>query len=151
MASIVAVAPAPARGSSWHAAYGVGIRVFNDRRLLRQIRTEIARNAMQAEEIAALENVTPEVLIALLEERLASEADSGTRLREYATAHDGFRVAAWRTTRKHSSKLHILDRSGTALCGTPAGAEQAAVDSGPCMTCAAHAGIAPSPPAVQVV
>jgi hypothetical protein len=124
--------------------YGVGVRVYTDRRLLRQIRAEIVRNAMQPEQIAALENVTPEVLIALLDLRLATEADSGVQLREYAAAREGYAVAAWRTTRKHASKLHILDANGVALCGTLLGAQRADVHSGPCLTCAAHADITPS-------
>ena len=115
--------------------------MFTDTRLLRQIRTEIVRNTMQLEEIAPLENVTPEVLIALLDERLAAEADSGAQLRQFAASRPGFQVATWRTTRKHPSKLHILDADGAALCGTPSRPDRAAVHSGPCVTCAALAGI----------
>jgi len=119
--------------------YGVGIRVFTDRPLLRQIRTEIVRNGMPTEEIAALENVAPEVLVALLDERLAPEADSGAQLRRFAASRAGFQALAWRTTRKRASKLHILDPDGVALCGTAPGAERAPVHAGPCSTCAAHA------------
>lgn len=120
--------------------YGVGIRVFTDRPLLRQIRTEIVRNGMLTEEIAALENVAPEVLVALLAGRLAPEADSGAPLRQFADSHAGFQAVAWRTTRKHASKLHILDGNGVALCGTTPGVERALVHAGACSTCAAHAG-----------
>ena len=119
--------------------YGVGMRVFTDRRLLRQIRRDIVGNVMKAEQVAALENVTPEVLIALLEQRLAPDTDSGAELRAYAASHRGFRTRAWRTTRHHASKLHVLDEEGVTLCGTPVGGEPAAVHSGPCRTCAAHA------------
>jgi hypothetical protein len=121
--------------------YGVGIRVFSDRPLLRQIRTEIVRNGMQTEEIAALENVAPDVLVALLDEQLAPEADSGAQLRGFASSRAGFQVVAWRTTRKRASKLHILDGNGVALCGTAPGAEPAPVHAGPCSTCAAHADV----------
>ena len=121
--------------------YGVGIRVFTDRPLLRQIRTEIVRNGMPTEEIAALENVAPEVLVALLIERLATEAGSGAQLRGFAASRAGFQLAAWRTTRKRASKLHILDPDGVALCGTPPGAELVAIHSGACSTCAAHADV----------
>ncbi len=137
-ASNITLTPRPAR-----QRYGVGIRVFTDRGLLRQIRTEIIRNEMLPEEIAALENVPPGVLIALLDERLATEADSGSQLREFAASHAGFQVVAWRTTRKRASKLHILDADGVALCGTAPGAERAPVHAGPCSTCAAHAGSTP--------
>jgi hypothetical protein len=134
-ATNMALAPCPQ-----HQRYGVGIRVFRDRRLLRQIRAEILRNGMLTEEIAALENVSPPVLISLLEQRLAMEADSGAQLREFAASRAGFQVVAWRTTRKRASKLHILGADGVALCGTPPGAERAPVHAGPCSTCAAHAG-----------
>lgn len=132
----IALAPCPQRHR-----YGVGFRVLTDRRLLRQIRTEILRNGMLTEEIAALENVSPDVLIALLDERLAMEAHSGAQLREFAASRPGFQVAAWRTTRKHPSKLHVLDAYGVALCGTAPRAERTPVHSGPCWTCAAHAGL----------
>jgi hypothetical protein len=121
--------------------YGVGMRVFTDRRLLRQIRSEIVRNAMRPEEIAVLENVTPEVLVGLLEDREEPEEDSGAPLRQFAASREGFAVLAWRTTRKHASKLHILDADGVALYETPLGAESVAVHSGACSTCAAHAGL----------
>jgi hypothetical protein len=117
------------------------MRVLTDRQLLRQIRTEIVRNVMQPEEIAALENVTPDELVALLDERLADETDSGAQLRGFAASHEGWEVVAWRTTRNHPSKLHILEANRVALCGTPLGAERASVHSGPCLTCAAHAGL----------
>jgi AcrR family transcriptional regulator len=132
-------------------SYGVGMRVFSDRRLLRQIRAEIVRNSMQPEEIAALENVTAEVLVALLDERLAGDGDSGAQLQRFAAAHTGFSVAAWRTTRRHSSKLHLLDADGVALCGTLPGAARTAVHAGPCLTCVAHADawIAADAPAVR--
>lgn len=141
MASPIAVTRQSTARSVSDAPYGVGIRVFTDTRLLRQIRTEIVRNTMQLEEIAPLENVTPQVLIALLDARLATEVDSGAQLRQFAASRPGFQVAAWRTSRQHPSKLHILDADGVALCGTPARAERAAVHSGPCVTCAAHAGL----------
>lgn len=117
------------------------MRVFTDRRLLRQIRSEIVRNAMAPGEIAVLENVTPEVLIALLEERAEPPEDSAALLREFATSRAGFEVLAWRTTRGHCSKLHILDADGIALCGTPRGPEPVAIHSGVCSTCAAHAAL----------
>jgi hypothetical protein len=120
--------------------YGVGMRVFTDRRLLHQIRSEIVRNAMAPGEIAVLENVTPEVLIALLEERAEPPEDSGALLREFAASRAGFEVLAWRTTRGHCSKLHILDADGIALCGTPRGAHRVAIHSGVCSTCASHVG-----------
>jgi hypothetical protein len=116
------------------------MRVFTDRRLLRQIRSEIVRNAMAPGEIAVLENVTPEVLIALLEERAEPPEDSGALLREFAASRAGFEVLAWRTTRGHCSKLHILDADGIALCGTPRGAHPVAIHSGVCSTCASHVG-----------
>jgi hypothetical protein len=119
--------------------YGVGIRVFTDRPLLRQIRTEIVRNGMLTEEIAALENVAPDVLVALLDERLAPEADSGAQLCRFAASRAGFQAVAWRTTRKRASKLHILDGNGVALCGTTPGVARAPVHAGPCSTCVAHA------------
>ena len=90
-------------------------------------------------EIAVLENVTPEVLIALLEER-AEPPDSGALLREFAASRAGFEVLAWRTTRGHCSKLHILDADGIALCGTPRGVHPVAIHSGVCSTCASHVG-----------
>jgi hypothetical protein len=119
--------------------YAVGVRVFTDRQLLRQIRSEIVRNGMRPEQIAALENVTPEVLIELLDEGLADDPSSGAQLRELARRRSGWRVGAWRTTRQHPSKLHILDAGGIALCGTPRGGALGLVHSGPCLTCAAHA------------
>lgn len=119
--------------------YAVGVRVFKDKRLLRQIRHDIIRNVLQPEQIAPLENVTPEVLVALLEDRLADDADSAAHLREFAASKPGFRTAAWLTTRHHPSKLHVLNDAGVALCGTPLGAERAALHSGPCHTCAAQA------------
>jgi hypothetical protein len=119
--------------------YGVGMRVFTDRRLLGQIRSEIVRNSMRPEEVAPLENVTPEVLIALLEERAEPTEDSSVLLRQFAVSRAGFQVIAWRTTRGHCSKLHIIDADGVVLCGTPSGAERAAIHSGACVTCTAHA------------
>jgi hypothetical protein len=116
--------------------YGVGMRVFTDRRLLRQIRRDIVSNVMKAEQVAALENVTPELLIALLDQHL----DSGAHLRAYVAARPGFRTGAWRTTRHQASKLHVFDQGGETLCGTPVSGERAPVHSGPCRTCAAHAG-----------
>lgn len=120
--------------------YGVGMRVLNDRPLLRQIWAELACNSMQPEEIAALENVRLEVLIELLADRSAAEADAGSQLREVAASR-GQRIAAWRTSRNHVSKLHVLDEEGVALCGTPARPRPAPVDSGPCFTCATRLGI----------
>jgi hypothetical protein len=137
-----AVASTPSfSGSSTRAPYGVGMRVFTDQRLLRQIRTEIVSNAMQPRDIAVLENVTPEVLLALIDERLATDPDSGAQLRQFAAARAGLQAVAWRTSRKHPSKLHILDASDVSLCGTPPGAERAAIHSGPCRTCCARAGL----------
>jgi hypothetical protein len=133
--------PATFGGPPSHLRYGVGLRVFKESRLLGQIRNEIVSNVMQPAEIAELENVTPEVLIALLDLRLARAPESGTLLRQFAASRAGFQVAAWRTTRKHPSRLHILDSNGLALCGTPPGAKLVAVHSGPCLTCAGHAGL----------
>jgi hypothetical protein len=138
----------PARGSrgarifaapSPWLAYGVGFRVFTDRRLLAQIWDSIFHNVMQPEQIARLENVSAEVLAGLIEEHVMPAGP----LRAYAAEHPGCSVLAWRTTRKHLSKLHLLDDRGVALCGTPIGGEPLAVHDGPCSTCAAYAG---SPP-----
>lgn len=147
MATVVAPDPFLAGDSCRRRTYGVGLRVFTDRRLLRQIRAEIVRNGMRAAEIAALENVSTEVLATLLDARLAEDGGSGAALRRYATNREGFVVAAWHTTRGRPSKLHILDATGTALCGTPIGGALAAVHAGPCGTCAGHAGIAVGPSA----
>ena len=139
----------PGTGHSIRAPYGVGMRVFTDQRLLRQIRREILGNAMQPRDIAVLENVTPEVLLALIEERLAADPDSGVQLRQFAASRVGLQAVAWRTSRKHPSKLHILDASDVALCGTSPGDERAAVHSGPCRACAARAGLMPPRTAKQ--
>jgi hypothetical protein len=127
-------------GASSRVPYGVGRRVFTDQRLLRQIRAEIVGNTMQPRDIAVLENVTLEVLVVLLDERLAADPYSGAQLRQLAASHARFQAVAWRTSRKHPSKLHILDASDIALCGTPVGQERSEIHSGPCLTCAAHAG-----------
>lgn len=121
------------------SAYAVGMRVLTDRRLLRQIRAEIITNTMRPSDIAVLENVTPEVLVALLDERLATDPSSGAQLRQLAASHAGLWAVAWRTSRKHPSKLHILDASDVALCGTAVGEDRCEIHSGPCLTCAAHA------------
>jgi hypothetical protein len=115
--------------------------VFHDRGLLRQIRAEIASNAMQPEEIARLENVNPQTLIAVLQSGLGLERDATAPLREFVASHRGFRLLSWRTSRKHASKLHIITTAGVALCGTPIGVRPAPVHSGPCVTCAGHAGL----------
>lgn len=141
MESAARVEPAAFVTAPKRLRYGVGMRVFTDRRLLRQIRSEIVCNSMQPEEVAPLENVTPEVLIALLEERAEPADDRGALLRQFVASREGFQMLAWRTTRKHASKLHILDPDGVALCGTPLGAEPVAIHSGACLTCAAHAGV----------
>jgi len=141
MESAALVGPAAFVTAPTGLRYAVGMRVFTDRRLLRQIRSEIVCNSMRPEEVAVLENVTPEVLIALLEERAEPADDSGALLRRVAASRPGFQVIAWRTTRGHCSKLHILDADGVALCGTPRGAERVAIHSGACLTCAAHAGL----------
>jgi hypothetical protein len=134
------------RGGSSRAGYAVGMRVFTDQRLLRQIRAEIIGNTMQPRDIAVLENVTTEVLVALLDERLAADPSSGAQLRQFAASHAGLQTVAWRTSRKHPSKLHILDARDVALCGTPVGEERCEMHSGPCLTCATRAGIVTSNP-----
>jgi hypothetical protein len=147
MRSSVAVEARSAHALVAEGRYGVGMRVFSDRRLLRQIRNELVGNGMRAEEIAALENVTPDVLVALLEQRLATECDSGIPLRRFVASRPGFQVAAWRNTRKRSSKLHIIDPAGVALCGTPQGDVRSVVDCGPCLTCATRSGLVRASPA----
>jgi hypothetical protein len=141
MASTGLATPAASLAAPLRMRYGVGMRVLTDRRLLSQIRSEIARNVMSLEEIAVLENVTPEALIALLEEGLGTAEDCGTPLRHFAAATEGFEVLAWRNTRKHPSKLHILDANGVVLCGTPRGPERVPIHAGACLTCAARAGL----------
>jgi hypothetical protein len=121
--------------------YGVGVRVLTDRPLLKQIRAEIARNAMKVEEIAVLENVSAAELIQLLEQFFGGETRSGQQLREFALSHPGFGVAAWRTSRKHVSKLHLLNAEGILPCGTSPGSERSPVHSGTCVTCAVYAGL----------
>ena len=115
-----AARPSVGRASRLH--YGVGMRVLTDRHLLRQIREEIVQNHMDPADIARLENVTAEELVALLDLRLAGDAASGAQLRTQA-AVIGLPVGAWRTSRGHASKLHALLSGGTTLCGTPRGAE----------------------------
>lgn len=140
-------APASSAGLGFappNVRYGVGMRIFADRRLLAQIRNDIARNVMQPEDIAMLENITSEVLIALLEAQPAQEGSSGARLRQFAASQAGFCVAAWRTTRKRPSRLHILDTGGLPLCGTRPGADLMSVHSGPCLGCAGRAGLDPA-------
>lgn len=122
------------------ADYGVGLRVLTDSALLRQIRAEIASNVMQLDQIAQLENVTTEQLLVLLRDR-ADEGGVCARLRSFANSRRGYRVVAWRTSRHHPSKLHLLDEEGTPLCGTPVGEREIWVDAGPCVTCASRAGI----------
>jgi hypothetical protein len=129
----VAVRPRPALETGG-IEYGVGLRVFTDRRLLRQIRDELVGGAMRLEEIAILENVTPDALVALLEERLAGERESGLWLHRLA-ASLGFQVTAWRRSRHHPSRLHVLDAEGV-LCGASPGSERSAIHSGPCLSCA---------------
>ena len=131
--------------------YGVGMRVFTDRPLLRQIRAELVRNAMEPAEIAALENVPTEVLIGLLERGPQPNTDPTSVLRQFAADHEGYRVLAWRTTRKRASRLHLIDPSGVPLCGTPPRSELSPVGSGACSTCVAHAQLEPPPGAVLVV
>jgi hypothetical protein len=114
--------------------YGVGFRVFTDGRLLTQIWGAISRNVMAPEQIARLENVSTTTLIELIEQHVTPAGG----LRDYAAARVGYSVLAWRTSRKHPSKLHIIDAIGVALCGTPIGAEPLAVHDGPCATCAAY-------------
>jgi hypothetical protein len=114
--------------------YGVGFRVFTDRRLLGQIWGAISRNVMQPDEIARLENVSTATLIELIEQHVTPAG----ALREYAAARPAYSVLAWRTSRKHPSKLHILNAGGIALCGTPVGGEPLTVHDGPCSTCAAY-------------
>jgi hypothetical protein len=122
--------------------YGVGFRVLTDLMLLRQIRAEIACNAMELEEIAQLENVTAEQLLAILRNG-PDEGGLGALLRSFARSRPGHRVAAWRTSRHHASKLHLLDGEGVPFCGTIVGENEIAVDTGGCVTCALRAGIAP--------
>ena len=121
--------------------YGVGVRVFGDPGLLRQIRAEVARNRMRPEDIAVLENVTPQTLIDVLQHGAGAERDPVAPLRAFVDARQGFQLLAWRTSREHASKLHIITAAGLALCGTPCGAQPAPVHSGPCRTCAAHLGL----------
>ena len=108
--------------------------------LLHQIRAEIGSNVMQLEEIAQLENVTSEQLLGLLRDR-ADEDGVGARLRSFARSRPGYRVAAWRTSRHHASKLHLLDGDGIPLCGTVVGEKEVAADTGVCVTCALRAGV----------
>jgi hypothetical protein len=124
--------------------YGVGLRVRRDTALLRQIREEVVHGGMQLEQIASLENVSVEELIDLLDERLAGDVNSGWRLRAVAASRAGWQVVAWRNSRGHASRLHVVNEASTTLCGTPPGADLIAVYSGPCMTCLELAG-APRP------
>ncbi len=122
--------------------YGVGLRVLFDRPLLRQIREELLRLTMRPEQIAALENVGIEELVLLIDTRLGG-AGSGAQLRRFADANAGYSVIAWRTSRSHPSKLHLLSPEGMVVCGTPPGGEQIIVHSGPCRTCGALVGLDP--------
>lgn len=128
--------------------YGVGLRVLTDLALLRQIRGEIVSNVMQLEEIAHLENVTPERLHSLLRD-WGDDGGLAMWLRSAARSRPGYRVAAWRTSRHHASKLHLLDLHGLSLCGTPVGESEIAVDAGGCATCAVHAGSFAATPALK--
>ena len=123
-------------------AYGVGLRILTDRRLLRQVRDELRTCAMAAADIARLENVTPEVLLQVVEAGLAPGEDPSWPLRAYARAHAGFETAAWVNTRGHLSKRHIINPSGVALCGIPLLPGRELLDGGPCRTCAERAGVA---------
>jgi hypothetical protein len=124
--------------------FGVGVRVFSDRALLRQIRKELARNAMRAELIARLENVTAEALLEIVANGPGAWETSSAALRDFAISRSGFRALAWRTSRRHVSKLHVVAPEGAALCGTPLGTELAPVHAGPCVTCGALARAATS-------
>jgi hypothetical protein len=121
--------------------YAVGLRVLTDRGLLRQIREELRARAMELSDIARLENVSEDVLLGVLEAPVSPAEEPSVLLREFAACHDGYSTAAWRTTRHRFSKRHVLDAGGVALCGTPLGVEREVLDSGPCRTCAEHAGI----------
>jgi hypothetical protein len=121
--------------------FGVGVRVFSDRALLKQIRTDLARNAMQPEAIARFENVSLEALVAVLQNGLGPAQDPSAPLREFVSSRDGYGLLAWRTSRHHVSKLHIITDAGVALCGTPRRAKAAPVHSGLCQTCMTLAGL----------
>jgi hypothetical protein len=56
------------------------VRVFSDRALLKQIRTDLARNAMQPEAIARFENVSLEALVAVLQNGLGPAQDAPRHL-----------------------------------------------------------------------
>jgi hypothetical protein len=131
------IAPQPYR----ELAYGVGLRILTDRSLLRQIRDELAGRAMAAAQIARLENVTPEVLLHVIETSLTPEEDPSWALRHYARVRLGYQTAAWLTTRGRLSRRHIVNSLGVALCGIPLGPERELLDAGPCRTCAERAGI----------
>ena len=134
--------PDAAHSVAQHPAlpYGVGLRVFGDKRLLRQIRDEIYAHVMPIATIAMLENVSSDQLMRLLEAEESAEGASAA-LRRLTDHQSGYGTVAWRTSRKRLSKRHIVNKHGRTLCGTPIGKEHEVLDSGPCHTCAARAGI----------
>lgn len=128
--------------------FDVGFRVFTDHRLVRQIADALRRRTMSADEIARLENVTPAVLLQVVEARLDPRSDPSSELRAFARAHYGYSTAAWVKSRNRLSRRHIIGPCGEALCGTPLREGRELLDGGPCHTCAARAGLLEAPAAV---
>jgi hypothetical protein len=127
--------------------YAVGLRILTDRGLLRQIRDELKRRAMSLAAIAQLENVSPTVLLQVVEAGLDPSEDPSWSLRQFARDNAAYTTAAWITSRGKLSRRHIVNPAGEALCGIPLGAERELLDVGPCRTCAERAGVA-SPPSI---
>jgi hypothetical protein len=121
-------------------AFAVGFRVFTDQGLVRQIADALRSRAMSAAEIALLENVTPDVLLQLVEARLDSRLDPSSELRAFARSHRGYSTAAWVKSRNRLSRRHIIGPSGAALCGVMLGEERELLDAGPCHTCGMRSG-----------
>lgn len=122
-------------------SYAVRPRILTDRGLLRQIRAELTCRAMGVAEIARLEDVTPELLMRVIEAGLSRTDDPSWALRAYARRNPQFQTAAWLTSRGRLSRRHIINPAGLALCGIPLGPERELLDGGPCRTCAERAGV----------